>query len=86
MGHPDISDLFLEPQEQSSAEYYRSTLKYGEDLGRDDDSRIIHSYSKNAISGGLLTADETSNSVVGHLQPPYPVSDDTHVSMDDLFG
>ena len=89
MGHPDISDLFLDPQEQQLS---RSPLKYGKDLGRDGDSRLIRSDSRNAergISGGLLTVNETSNSVVetkDHLQPPYPVSDDTHVSMDDLFG
>jgi hypothetical protein len=82
VGHPDISDLFLDPQEQQLS---RSPLKYGKDLGRDGDSRN----AERGISGGLLTVNETSNSVVetkDHLQPPYPVSDDTHVSMDDLFG
>ncbi|CAI8026198.1 hypothetical protein GBAR_LOCUS15084 [Geodia barretti] len=73
VGHPDISDLFLEPQEQSSAEYYRSTLKYGEDLGRDEDSRLIH--SEREISGGLLMTNETAL----HTR-------DANVSIDDLFG
>ena len=73
VGHPDISDLFLEPQEQSSVEYYRSTLKYGADLGRDEDSRLIH--SEREISGGLLMTNETAL----HTR-------DANVSIDDLFG
>ena len=87
VGHPDISDLFLDPQEQSSVEYYRSPLKYGEDLGRDDGTGLIHTYSRNAereISGGLLTTNETVFETNDHLQPLR--TRDANVSIDDLFG
>ena len=87
-GHPDISDLFLDPQEQEghSVEH---PLKYGEDLDTNDstiDTGIRNTGSWNTRRDFLI-ANETLTTK-DHLQPPDSGSDkrDPLVSIDDLFG
>ena len=92
-GHPDISDLFLDPQsplqsDHTSVEHGRnSPLNHGEDLCTSNNAGMIHNNSWNAQRGNLSTTSEISNSA---CEPIVCLASsdksDAHVSIDDLFG
>lgn len=87
-GHPDISDLFLDPQsplqsDLTSVEHGRNRpLNHGEDLCTSNNAGMISNNSRNVRRGNLSTTSEISNT------PYFPSSDktDSHISIDDLFG